>query len=119
MKVKMLVVCFFSCLILTSCGNNTNNNIEIEYLDYDDYTLVTVITEGFWDGRSYYGYIYNEDYEKYKNGEDIRILTIKNPFIEDKETTITAESISSITTGVNEFKENSLKEDILNNSLDK
>lgn len=117
MKVKMLVVCILSCLVLTSCSDK--NDIEIEYLDYDGYTLVTVKTEGFWDGRSYYGYISDENYEKYKNGENISILTIKNPFIEDKETTITVEGISSITTGVNEFKEEYYKEEILNNSLDK
>lgn len=100
----LIVMIFTGAAMLTGCQETYDNGVPKYFLEPDGYVIASVRSKNataIYVGK--YGYILEEDYQKYLNGEQDGILVVKHPYEEGKEASIPYNEIESINIG--EYKD--------------
>ncbi len=85
-----------------SSSDNISNLEQVTYLEYPNSVLAVVYIESYEVGNSCYGFIDKDDYEKFKNGEQLSTLTVRHIYKEGEESTFNIDKIVCIDIGRNE-----------------
>lgn len=102
---KIIMVMLLSLIMLTGCSEieTHENGVPIYFLEPEGYIIAKVKTR---DNSSWlverfdYGYILEEDYESYLDGNMKGSLVIKHPYEYGKEVSVPYREIMSINIGV-------------------
>ena len=87
-------------MIFAGCQKTYENGVPTYFLEPEGYVIATVRSVNAtlrYSGK--YGYILEEDYQKYLDGKTDGILIVKHPYEKGKETNIKYSEIESITIG--------------------
>ena len=85
-----------------SSSDDISNLEQVTYLEYPNSVLAVVYIDSYDVGHSCYGFIDKDEYEKFKNGEELSTLTVKHFYKEDEESTFNVDKIVCIDIGRNE-----------------
>jgi len=77
-------------------------SVNQSYLEPEHYLIANIDTDISIhnDYSAYYGYIHQDDYNAYQNGTLKGTITIKHPYIENQDITISVNSIKRIQVGI-------------------
>lgn len=93
-----IIITIALLLCCTACGiQEVHNGIPDYYLEPEGYVIAEIKTEKYLN--SGYGYIKEEDYISFQNGQLTGNLVILNPYEQGKSYTIAANSILGIVVG--------------------
>ena len=101
-KLIMLILLILS--IFTGCGKpyeTYENGVPTYFLEPEGYVIAQVDVEDNYIFAYYglYGYILEEDYQAYLDGEKEKVLVVKHPYKEGEEISTSFDKIISIKVG--------------------
>lgn len=100
--MKRLGVVFTLLMLLCVCGcSSQDDKVPDYFLEPDGYVIATVNygDKGLFGYSVAYGYILEESYETYLNGELNGVLTILHPWEEGKSVSVSVDRVVLIKTG--------------------
>ena len=102
--INLTLILIFILLFLIGCDKTTyyENGVPTYFLEPENYVIAKVTVANGIFADKLYGYISNEDYQKYIDGELNGVLVIKNPYEENRSVTANSDSIKKIEIGIYE-----------------
>ena len=104
-KITMLIILVMS-MMLTGCNEATchENGVPSYFLEPEGHIIVKIdiLSDDILTDEYLYGYITNEDYQAYLNGELKGVLVVKHPYEEGKSVITNVDMIESMQVGVYE-----------------
>lgn len=100
MKGKIIVLVLLLMITFSGCQNKQENGVPTYFLEPEGYLIAEVRVSDatlFYEGA--YGYILEEDYQAFLNGQRDGVLIVKHPYEEGKEKAVLYGEITSITIG--------------------
>ena len=101
MKKKLIILITSISLMLTGCVETYENGVPTYFLEPEGYIIAQVDVEDNYIFAYYglYGYILEEDYQAYLDGEKEKVLVVKHPYKEEEEISTSFDKIISIKVG--------------------
>lgn len=101
----IILLCLFGLWLLAATGEEITyheNGVPTYFLEPEGHVIVyvNVLDDSFLVDRYLYGYITNEDYQAYLNGELQGVLVIKHPYEVGKSVTTNVNMIEGMQVGV-------------------
>ena len=105
-KIKGIIVVSLLLITLVRCESTQetySNGVPTYFLEPDGYIIAKVVVDENWLTRTgAYGYIKDEDYQAYIDGNLTGSLIVKHPYEEGKEIAISIDDIDYINIGIYE-----------------
>ena len=105
-KINDFIIATLLLIALVGCGSKQetySNGVPTYFLEPDGYVIAKVVTDhNFFETEGVYGYIKDEDYQAYIDGNLTGNLVVKHPYEEEKEIAVSADDIDYINIGIYE-----------------